>query len=105
MNESFEYSVSDSLKVPLRGQLLRLKLMSGVPDVKAIGAGRRVRLSRPDGRERVIRILDHGITGGTVTRNRLDRTRELDIVVPNADASIDDEPIGIGWRISGPVAD
>ncbi|MEX2281042.1 MAG: hypothetical protein WEE89_00990 [Gemmatimonadota bacterium] len=105
MDERFEYSVSDSMTIPLRGQLLRLKLLSGAPSVKAVAAGVRVRLRTPDGRERVIRILDHAITGGNVTRQRLDRTRELDIVVPNDDAAIDGESIGIGWRISGPVSD
>src|SRR5687768_8015306 len=105
MDERFEYNVSDSMSIPLRGQLLRLKLVSGAPSVKALEAGKRIRLRAPDGRERVIHILDHAITGGTVTRNRLDRTRELDIVVPANEASIDAEPIGIGWQISGPVAD
>ncbi len=105
MSERFEYSVSDSMVVPLRGQLLRLKLLSGEPSVKAVAPGKRIRLRAPDGRERVIRILDHAITGGNVSRERLDRTRELDIVIPTDDAAIDGEEIGIGWRVSGPVSD
>jgi hypothetical protein len=103
MSERFEYRVSDSMVVPLRGQLLRLKLASGDPDVKSISEGQQLRVRAPDGRERVIKILGHAISGGTVTRQRLQRTRELDVVVPFDDAAIDGETIAIGWSVSGPV--
>ena len=99
---TFEFRVSDSLIVPLRGQLLRLRLTRGTPQVTAVAAGRRLMLAAPDGREREVHVLDHSMTGGRVTQARLDKTRELDLLLAESEAEIDGEPIGIGWTVRGP---
>jgi len=98
---TFEYRVSDSLVVPLRGQLLRLRLTRGNPQASSVAVGRRLTVAAPDGREREVQILDHSITGGRVSQARLDKTRELDILLATADADIDGQAIGIGWTVRG----
>jgi hypothetical protein len=100
---AFEFRVSDSMAVPLRGRLLRLKLAGGSPSEKAIAIGQRVRVTAPSGRDRVVTILDHAIIGGQNSRARMERTRELDVVIPFDEAAVDGVPIGIGWSVSGPV--
>jgi hypothetical protein len=99
--EPFEFRVSDSLFVPLRGQLLRLRVTAGTPPASAVAVGRTVTVQAPDGRARNVRILDHSITGGRVTQARLDRVRELDIVIESEEASVDGELVGIGWTVRG----
>jgi hypothetical protein len=99
---TFEFRVSDSMVVPLRGQLLRLRVTRGNPQVGAVAVGRRLMVAAPDGREREVHILDHSMTGGRVTQARLDKTRELDLLLAEGDARIDGEPIGIGWTVRGP---
>jgi hypothetical protein len=94
-----EFRVSDSLFVPLRGQLLRLKVAAGTPAASAVAAGRTLTVHAPDGRSRDVTILDHSITGGRLTQARLDRVRELDVVIPLDQASIEGETIGIGWIV------
>jgi hypothetical protein len=103
--EPFRFRVSDAVEMPLRGFLLRLRVLEGRPAVADLAVGGRLRLASPSGRERVIRIHDHAVTAGRQTQERLDRLGEFDIVIVRPDAFIDDECVEIGWTASGPVAD
>ena len=100
---SFRFNVSDALDVPLRGFLLRLRLVEGSPSVKDIGRGTRLRLVSPDGRERVVTVTDTSVTGGRNTQERLEKTGQIDVLVSSAEAYAENEPIGIGWKAEGPV--
>jgi hypothetical protein len=96
---AFRFRVSDVVDVPLRGTLLRLRLVDGSPSMKALGVGDRLRLIDTDGVERQVSITGHAVTGGVPTQQRLDRARELDVLVDDA-AAVEVE---IGWMASGPV--
>ena len=102
MADTFEFRVSDSVTVPLRGRLLRLRVLSGTPRAADLAIGKKLRLRAPDGRERIIPILDHSITGGKLTQKRLDSTREVDVIVSGEDSVVDGDPIEIGWTARGP---
>ncbi len=100
----FTFRVSDSLEVPLRGHLLRLKLSDGSPSMGDLKAGRRLRVVAPSGKERTVTIVGHGATGGRATQGRLESLRELDVVISNVDAGAYDDRIEIGWLATGPVS-
>jgi hypothetical protein len=100
----FIFRVSDALAVPLRGYLLRLRLLEGEPDIRALAPGARLRLVAPDGEDRVVQIIDRSVTGGRATQRRLERTRELDVVISEADATRGGRTVGIGWEAMGPVS-
>jgi len=100
---NFRLRVSDSYEVPLRGQVLRLKVVEGTPKAEDFGVGRKLRVRAPDGRESELRIMDHAITGGVFSQERLDKTKEADIVVSREDARPNGEMIDIGWFVEGPV--
>jgi hypothetical protein len=102
-SDDFEFRVSDSLVVPLRGRLLRLRLLSGNPRASSLAVGKRLRVRAPDGNERDVRILDHSITGGSLSQAGLDAKREVDVIVADQDSTIDGAPIEIGWTAHGPV--
>jgi hypothetical protein len=99
----FEFRVSDSLEVPLRGHLLRLKLREGTPSMKDLQPGRRLRAVAPTGERREITIIGHSATGGWATQKRLDREREIDLVVSRTDGGDGASMIDIGWSVTGPV--
>lgn len=99
----FRFRVSDSLDVPLRGHMLRLKLMEGSPSMKDLAKGCRLRVESPAGANRSVRIIGHSATGGRATQKRLDATRELDIVITAEDAGTGGDRIDIGWVAVGPV--
>ena len=99
---AFRFRVSDSLDVPLRGRMLRLKVVDGTPAMADLKPGASLRLTGPAGGERLVRILDHAVTSGRATQQRLDATRELDVVVADDEAEAAG-PVGIGWFASGPV--
>ena len=99
----FEMSVSDVLDVPLRGQVLRLKVTRGTPQAAALTKGKRLRVSGPGG-EHVVRIVDHSITGGNVTQKRLEKYREFDALIEPADGGSDRLPIDFGYRAE-PISD
>ena len=99
----FKFRVSDSVQVPLRGQMLRLKLLDGQPVLGDVSPGRKIRVQSPSGSERVIVIKDFSATAGVMTQEKLERYRELDVVVESQDAVIDGAEIEIGWTASGPV--
>jgi len=99
----FRFNVSDVVYVPLRGMLLRLKLVDGEPDTGQVKLGRKLRLLSPDGDERVVTIKDYSATGGRVSKKTLMAKRELDIIIPTEDGLRDQEPVEIGWQAVGPV--
>lgn len=101
----FQFRVSDIVDVPLRGHLLRLRLVQGRPSIEDMRPGRRLRLRAPDGAERIVPIEDLSITGGRQTQERLERTKELDVIISDADARKDGRPVAIGWLALGPVRD
>jgi hypothetical protein len=96
----FRFRVSDVVEVPLRGVLLRLRLVDGKPSMNDLGVGASLRLRSPDGVERDVRVTAHAVTGGRPTQERLDRVRELDVLIEDGAPG---EPIGIGWIASGPA--
>ena len=99
----FRFRVSDSVAVPMRGYLLRLKLQDGTPALSDLSPGRRLRVRGPQGGERVITVKDFSATEGFPSQAKLDQRRELDIVVAQEDGLLDGEEIQIGWLASGPV--
>jgi hypothetical protein len=101
----FRFRISDSVAVPLRGYLLRLKLQEGTPALADLSPGCKLRVRGPNGGERVIRVKDFSATEGFPSQEKLDQRRELDIVVAQEDGLVDGEEIQIGWIASGPIAD
>lgn len=102
---SFQFRVSDAVAVPLRGMLLRLRLVEGTPSFKDVGVGRQLRLAAPDGSIRDVAIKAHSMTAGKQDQARLDKTRELDVIIDDADAVRDGIPVDIGWTAAGPIAE
>lgn len=100
---AYTFRVSDSLRVPLRGYMLRLRVTGGTPSMKDLAVGRVLRLQSPTGETRDIPILAHSVTGGNPTQKRLDDTRELDVIVDGSLAEGSGVPIEIGWVATGPV--
>jgi len=100
---AFRFRVSDSMEVPLRGHLLRLKLVEGSPSMKELGRGHTLRIVAPSGESRPVTIIGHSSTGGRATQERLDLTHELDVVIPREDAGEGGSRIGIGWFATGPA--
>lgn len=97
------FRISDTFVVPLRGQMLRLKLLDGKPSMKDLAPGKTIRLEGPRGQSRTVKIVDHAATGGRQTQDRLETTRELDVVISAEDAGSGDERVAIGW-FAGPSA-
>lgn len=89
------------MEVPARGYLLRLRLLEGEPRIDEFRPGRLIRLRAPDGTERQVRIVDFSITGGRPTQARLERTRELDVIISKEDALRGGRPIRVGWLVVG----
>ncbi len=102
---AFELRVSDALAVPRRGYLLRLKVLSGTPALDDLSPGRKIRVRAPNGSERTITVKDFSVTSGFPSQERLDRYRELDVIVEHDDGYADGNEIQIGWVASGPVRD
>lgn len=102
--ESFELRVSDVVNVPLRGLLLRLKVVSGQPRTADIAVGRKLSVRSARGAEQTVRIVAHSITGGNVSQKRLDKVRELDVVV-TSDHAAELQLIDFGWAVHGPVSE
>lgn len=97
---AFIFRVSDVVDVPLRGLLLRLRLVDGTPSMDDLGVGAALRVRSPAGVERDVRVTAHAVTGGRPTQERLNRVRELDVLIEDGASG---EPIEIGWMASGPV--
>ena len=99
---SYTFRVSDAVKVPLRGHMLRLRLTEGQPSMEDLAVGQVLRLRSPGGTTRDLPILAHSVTGGIPSQKRLERTRELDVIVSGDLAQGDGDPVEIGWLASGP---
>ena len=99
----FRFRVSDAMRVPLRGHLIRLRLLDGQPAAADLKIGRFIRLEGPDGLTRDVQVKGHGAMGGGLTQARLDREREADVVLEEGDAEVDGVPVQIGWHVAGPV--
>jgi len=99
---AFRFRVSDAFEVPLRGTMLRLRTLEGRPRIRDVSPGRKLQLLTPDGRTRDITVRHLAMTGGRQTQDRLDRTRELDIVISMEDAGAGDDRVEIGWIAVGP---
>ena len=97
------FNVSDALDVPLRGFLLRLRRIDGVVSASDFGAGTRLRLTGPDGLERVVTVRDKSLTGGRNSQERLDKTGQVDVIIGNDEAYAGGVPVGIGWSAEGPL--
>ncbi len=82
--------------------MLRLRTVEGAPRIKDVAPRRKLQLISPRGEAREVTILDHSVIGGRQTQERLDRTRELDIVISAEDAGTDGDRIDIGWFAAGP---
>ena len=96
----FTFRVSDVLDVPLRGLMLRLRLVEGMPSMDDLAVGASLHVRSPAGVEREVRVAAHSVTGGRPTQARLDRVRELDVLIEDGASA---EPIEIGWIARGPV--
>ncbi len=77
--------------------MLRLRLVAGQPSIRDVSPGKKLRLEGPAGRERTVTIADHSVIGGRQTQQRLEQTKELDIVISAHDAGTGDEQVAIGW--------
>lgn len=102
-SSKYTFRVSDALEVPLRGHMLRLRLLDGEPSMKDLAVGKTLRLESPTGETRDIAILAHSVTSGMPTQKRLDSNRELDVIVDSGAALANGRPVEIGWVASGPV--
>lgn len=98
---TFSFRVSDVVEVPLRGILLRLRVIEGSPSMSDIGVGSTLRLKDLAGAEHEVVVKAHSVTGGKARQKRLDQTRELDIVIEPRGAEA--TPIEIGWMAYGPA--
>ena len=97
--ETAKYRVSDVSEVPLRGFILRLRVLEGEPSMKDLKGGR-LRVTGPDGTSRIIEIRDFAVTAGRSSQKRLDRYKEVDVIISAEDAlGAPDEraPIRLGW--------
>ena len=99
---SYTFRVSDAVEVPLRGHMLRLRLTEGTPSMGDLGVGKTLLLRSPSGVTREAPILAHSVTSGMPTQKRLDKNRELDVIVASDVAAGNGDPVLIGWTASGP---
>jgi hypothetical protein len=99
------FRVSDVVDVPLRGIVLRLRVVEGTPAFGDFAVGELLEVEGPTGEQRRVRITGHSLTGGRQSQERLDRTRELDVLIEPAGGVADEVPIEIGWMARGPIRD
>lgn len=101
----FRFRVSDALAVPLRGYMLRLRLLDGDPAIEDLGPGKSLRLTSPTGSVRTVRVKDFSVTAGNPTQAVFERNRLADVIISESDARANEDWIDIGWEASGPVQD
>jgi hypothetical protein len=99
--KSYRFRVSDVVDVPLRGYLLRLRLLDGTPSLDDLSPGKTVRLVGPDGGARPATVKAISVTGGRATQKRMEEKRELDIVISPQEAVGDGGAVEIGWLVAG----
>lgn len=93
----YRFNVSDAYAVPLRGWMLRLKLVDGDFEPPMLSPGSTFRLVAPDGEARTATVKGLSATAGRQTRQRVETYNEFDIVIPTGDAVVDDREVAIGW--------
>jgi hypothetical protein len=94
----YRFRVSDAYFVPLRGWMLRLKLLDGSFEPSMLKPGSAIRLVAPDGEERDTSVVGLAATGGRQNQNRVDTYGEFDIIIPHTDAVRDDRSVALGWE-------
>ena len=94
----YRFRISDAYFVPLRGWNLRMKLLEGDFDPKMLKPGSSMRLVAPDGEERVVTVKARAVTGGKQKKERVQETREYDVVIAPDDAVQDERQVDIGWE-------
>jgi hypothetical protein len=94
----YRFRVSDAYFVPLRGWMLRLKLIDGSFETAMVKPGSQIRLLAPDGEERLVSVLGLGATGGRQKQDRIDTYGEFDLVISRDDAVRDDRAVDLGWE-------
>ena len=99
---AYTFRVSDVVDVPLRGTMLRLRVVDGTPSMADLGTGATLRLRSPAGAERQVTVKAHAVPSGRASQARLDRVRELDVIIADDEAAGAD-PVEIGWTASGPA--
>lgn len=95
----FRFNVSDACMVPLRGWMLRLKLVEGDFDPSMLSPGSTFRLRSPDGEGWTATVKGLSATAGRQTRKRVEKYKEFDIVIPASDAVRDGGEVAIGWSV------
>ncbi len=100
-NGAYRFRVSDTVDVPLRGVMLRLKLLEGVPALEGLEPGETIRLVSPNGESRSAKVLALSVTGGRATQEQLERNRQLDVVISPEAAREGGRPVEIGWFVIG----
>lgn len=95
----FRFNVSDAYMVPLRGWMLRLKLVDGDFEPSMLSPGSTFVLRAPDGEERTATVKGLSATAGKQTSKRVEKYREFDIVIPTSDAIRDEREVDIGWSV------
>jgi hypothetical protein len=94
----YRFRVSDAYAVPLRGWLLRLKLLDGSFEPGMLKPGTSLKLTAPDGEDREVAVVGLAATAGRQTQKRVDAYSEFDIVIANADAVREGKPVALGWE-------
>ena len=94
----YRFRISDAYFVPLRGWMLRLKLLEGDFDPKMLKPGKSLRLLAPDGEDRMVTVKGLAATGGRQKKERVETYREYDVVIPPEDAVQDERQVDIGWE-------
>jgi hypothetical protein len=94
----YRFRVSDAYAVPLRGWLLRLKLLDGSFKPNMLKTGTSLRLIAPDGEERDVSVRGLAATAGNQTQQRVDTYSEFDIVISDEDAVRDGKAVNLGWE-------
>ena len=94
----YRFRVSDSYFVPLRGWMLRLKLVDGAFAPDMLEPGTSLRLAAPDGEERTVTVKGLSVTGGFQKKDRVATYKEFDIIIPEEDGMREDRRIEIGWE-------
>lgn len=97
----YRFRISDAYFVPLRGWMLRLKLLDGDFDPKMLRPGDALRLTGPAGEEQAVTVKGLSRTGGFQRKDRVERYREYDVVIQEQ-AFLEDMNTAIGWH-AGPA--
>ena len=97
----YRFRVSDSYFIPLRGWMLRLKLLEGTFEPSMLKPGNTLRLTGPRGDERTVTVKGLSVTGGFQKKDRVAAYKEFDVVIPEEDAA-GERRIAIGWEATPP---